>query len=97
MIRLGTLGGPLIGSLNSINIYSHYITPISLNSPYSNPHKLQGSLLGVPPRVLRIRVVRVMRFIGSLGLLGSLRSIDTTPSCCTVLVRVSGMVSHVGG
>ena len=34
-------------------LYSHYITPISLGSPHINPHKLQGSLLGVPPKVLR--------------------------------------------
>ena len=41
---LGTLGGTLIGTLNPITIYNPYIVT----------HKLQGSLLGVPPKVLRV-------------------------------------------
>ena len=45
-----------MGTLNPIArykpLYSHYKTPISLGSLHINPHKLQGSLVGVPPKVL---------------------------------------------
>ena len=70
-----------------ITLYSHYIAPIFLGSSHISLHKLQGSLFGVPPKVLRLYPTMQTHIVTELAmdseksyLLEQLAAVSATPN-----------------